>query len=42
MLLGVLYHRWNKHEEAANYYRIALKLDPSLKSARDNLRKIKS
>lgn len=39
--LGVLYHRWNRIEEARKYYRQALKLDPHLKSAQENLMKIK-
>lgn len=39
--LGVLYHRWNKTDKAENSYRSALKLDPHLKSAYDNLQKLR-
>lgn len=38
--LGVLYHRWNKSNEAAISYREALRLDPHMKSAHDNLIKL--
>ena len=35
--LGVLYHRWRKYDLAEKTYRHTLKLNPSLKSAQDNL-----
>ncbi|XP_054281015.1 protein O-mannosyl-transferase TMTC4-like isoform X2 [Macrosteles quadrilineatus] len=35
--LGVLYHRWKKLDLAKNMYLKALKLNPNLKSAKDNL-----
>ncbi|CAD7092475.1 unnamed protein product [Hermetia illucens] len=38
--LGVLYHRWGKRDLAVASYRNALKIDPSLKSAKDNLQKL--
>lgn len=38
--LGVLYHRWNKTSEAIKSYREALRLDPSMASAHENLIKL--
>lgn len=38
--LGVLYHRWNKKEKAIEFYNKALLINPNLKSAKDNLRKL--
>lgn len=38
--LGVLYHRWNKKEKAIEFYKKALIINPNLKSAKDNLRKL--
>lgn len=35
--LGVLYHRWRKYERAQQSYVHALRLNPSLRSAQDNL-----
>ncbi|XP_076640372.1 protein O-mannosyl-transferase F38B6.6 [Colletes latitarsis] len=40
--LGVLYHRWNKLNEAEHMYKKALEIKPELHSARDNLRKLYS
>ena len=40
--LGVLYHRWNKLDEAEQMYKRALEIQPQLQSARDNLRKLYS
>lgn len=37
---GVLYHRWEKREKARQMYLKALALDPNLKSAIANLRKL--
>ncbi|XP_055677652.1 protein O-mannosyl-transferase TMTC4 isoform X2 [Lutzomyia longipalpis] len=39
--LGVLYHRWRRHSQAEEYYRKALKVDPNLRSVRENLSKLK-
>jgi protein O-mannosyl-transferase len=38
--LGVLYHRWNRKALAMEYYTSALKLDPGLLSAKENLMKL--
>jgi protein O-mannosyl-transferase len=38
--LGVLYHRWRKPEMAKQFYASALKLDPKMASARENLNKL--
>ncbi|XP_050302270.1 protein O-mannosyl-transferase TMTC4-like [Anthonomus grandis grandis] len=38
--LGVLYHRWEKRNKAEQMYLMALNLDPDLKSAQVNLRKL--
>lgn len=38
--LGVLYHRWNKKEKAIEFYKKALLINPNMKSAKDNLRKL--
>lgn len=38
--VGVLYHRWEKREKARQMYLKALTLDPNLKSAKANLRKL--
>ena len=38
--LGVLYHRWNKKQEAIESYRNALKIEPNHKSAKENLYKL--
>ena len=38
--LGVLYHRWNKTEKAAEAYKNAISLDNN-SSAKEHLRKIK-
>uniref|UniRef100_A0A1B0DNC2 dolichyl-phosphate-mannose--protein mannosyltransferase n=1 Tax=Phlebotomus papatasi TaxID=29031 RepID=A0A1B0DNC2_PHLPP len=38
--LGVLYHRWQKPVKAAEWYRKALKVDPNLRSVRENLSKL--
>lgn len=38
--LGVLYHRWNKTTEAVKSYREALRLDPHMVSAHENLIKL--
>lgn len=38
--LGVLYHRWNRPENAIEAYRSALKIDKNLKSAAENLNKL--
>lgn len=38
--LGVLYHRWKKKESAAHMYEKALSVNPNMKSAQDNLRKL--
>ncbi|VDK48454.1 unnamed protein product [Anisakis simplex] len=35
--LAILYQRWNRIRDAINAYRISLKLQPNLKSARENL-----
>ncbi|XP_045129547.1 protein O-mannosyl-transferase TMTC4-like isoform X4 [Portunus trituberculatus] len=35
--LGVLYHRWRKYEQAQQSYVHALRLNPTLRSAQDNL-----
>lgn len=40
--LGVLYHRWNKFQEAENMYKKALEVKPELNSAKENLRKLYS
>ncbi|XP_048515416.1 protein O-mannosyl-transferase TMTC4 isoform X2 [Athalia rosae] len=40
--LGVLYHRWNKRAKAEEMYKKALKIQPGLKSASDNLDKLKN
>ncbi|XP_076247643.1 protein O-mannosyl-transferase F38B6.6 [Calliopsis andreniformis] len=40
--LGVLYHRWNKLDEAEQMYKKALDIKPELHSAQDNLRKLYS
>ncbi|KAF7280549.1 hypothetical protein GWI33_005752 [Rhynchophorus ferrugineus] len=40
--LGVLYHRWEKPNEAREMYLKALKVDPNLKSAQINLKKLES
>ncbi|XP_053980651.1 protein O-mannosyl-transferase TMTC4-like isoform X1 [Hylaeus volcanicus] len=40
--LGVLYHRWNKLNEAEYMYKKALEIKPELHSARDNLKKLYS
>ncbi|CAH0393458.1 unnamed protein product [Bemisia tabaci] len=42
---GVLYHRWKKFDKAEHEYKIALKLNPHLTSAKENLsslRKLRS
>lgn len=38
--LGVLYHRFNKRDKALESYRNALKLEPNLKSAKQNMQKL--
>lgn len=38
--LGVLYHRFNKREQAMDSYRNALNLEPNLKSAKQNMHKL--
>lgn len=38
--LGVLYHRFNKTDQALQYYRRALELEPKLKSAKQNMQKL--
>lgn len=38
--LGVLYHRFSKKKEALKHYKIAIELDPQLKSARKNMQKL--
>ncbi|CAG9863206.1 unnamed protein product [Phyllotreta striolata] len=38
--LGVLYHRWNKIDKARQMYKKALEIDPNLKSAELNLKKL--
>ncbi|GAB0098958.1 Protein O-mannosyl-transferase TMTC4 [Sergentomyia squamirostris] len=38
--LGVLYHRWQKPSKATEFYQKALKLDPNLRSVRENLSKL--
>ena len=40
-LIGVLYHRWGKHEQAGVYYRKALKLDLQCENVHENLKKLK-
>ncbi|XP_039745283.1 protein O-mannosyl-transferase TMTC4 isoform X2 [Pararge aegeria] len=35
--LGVLYHRWRKHDLAKQMYKMALKIDPHFSSAKINL-----
>jgi Flp pilus assembly protein TadD len=36
--LGVLYHRWKKFQQAEQSYQRALTLDPTWKSATENLK----
>lgn len=38
--LGVLYHRWGRRDAAISSYRKALAIDPTHRSARDNLAKL--
>ncbi|XP_015604969.1 transmembrane and TPR repeat-containing protein 4 isoform X2 [Cephus cinctus] len=38
---GVLYHRWKMYDKAENMYRKALEINPGLRSARDNLKRLK-
>ncbi|XP_059622180.1 protein O-mannosyl-transferase TMTC4 [Phlebotomus argentipes] len=38
--LGVLYHRWRKRAKAIEFYQKALKVDPNLRSVRENLSKL--
>lgn len=38
--LGVLYHRFNKREQALESYKNALSLEPNLKSAKQNMQKL--
>lgn len=40
--LGVLYHRWEKTKKASEMYLRALKIDPHLRSAQNNLKKLES
>lgn len=36
--LGVLYHRWNRLDDAEKAYIAALELNPELNSAKENLK----
>ena len=40
--LGVLYHRWNRREQAIEAYQAALLIDNSFQSAKVNLEKLLS
>ena len=40
--LGVLYHRWDKLDQAEAAYSAALQLDSHLDSARNNLRRLRN
>lgn len=39
-ILGVLYHRWNQFDKAELMYKKALKLNPHLNTAKENLIKL--
>jgi len=38
--LGVLYHRWGKTDQAVLSYKAALRINPNLRSAQENLKKL--
>lgn len=38
--LGVLYHRWGRKKSAISAYETALKIDPNLKSVKENLKNL--
>ncbi len=38
--LGVLYHRWGKKQNAIQTYETALRIDPNLKSVKENLKNL--